>query len=701
MGKMIITHRNQGSSSGVTLGQNASENVLSLQAILDSKGDISFSNKTPALINNTAVIGSNTAVKNLKVKLSPNTNKNILQNSAFNGAAKIITTITNTTLSIGGALAVIATVTVANHGKLAGDYVFINGVSPDRYNGIWKIHAVTDVNTFTYILAYDVGDTIAAGTGTYMPYLHTVNSYTVNSLNTTSGLTAVTGTGFTVGTAWQGKALATVIGASATTTPVLTILGTIATVDSATGITLSAGASATVTARKWVILEQPAMHMYSADYDITIDASEFDYDAANQTTPDTYLKHGIYLRRVKKLSLTNVNVSNAAKYAIAIANCYDVTVNGIDFDTWSDGVHFLGSGDNITVSNVRGKTGDDFCAIGNSDYYQYLDPNYAFGDFGNVTINNLMPKSSLTGFKYYGCVTNTIKDLTIETSGGTISGGNGLVLLITDGNVVGAEAGYGSTVKRASISTVWDQNSSKSALLCTNVIVDNLITPKHIIGLGNTAGTSCGILVNGNSLIKRHIGGSHRYYSSSGGFANNAAGIRTASTSRIELSNIESLSFEFMNWAILVGTTGNAEDSCTFNVGVLTGLSGDIAVQGNGRVNLYTGLCRKRNFVNSGIWFVFNDFSKIEVGRAQGLENLANISIASTKNIQINAPDVGFDLTNTGGAAPGGSIVQQRKSSFFHMSATANGTLERFNPVYWDVTRLKWVQLTNTTLLSA
>jgi hypothetical protein len=561
---------------------------------------------------------------------------------------------------------------------------------------MWKIRTVPDANTFTFVMSYDVGDVIAAGSGVQYPHIQTVNTWSVNSLNTTSGVTAVTGTGFVAGAEWVGKSLTSVVAG------VFTVLGTIQSVASSTAMTLAAGATATVTAGKWSIYNPAVMSMYDADDSITLEDCEFDYDFSNQTTPDTHLKHGVYLRRVNNLSIIRPR-PNATKYAIAAANCYDVTMDGVDFDTVSDGVHFLGSGGNITVRGVAGKTGDDCVAFGQSDYYQYLDPNHAFGDFTNVLLENVNPKLGFTAIKYYGCGNTKITDLTIANSGGSISGGNGNILVITDPNCVGCEAGAGGGVTKANkvtIDSVIDQNSSKPAIFVSAATIDEFITPRLLVGLGNTVGTSCGVLIANGTKIDNWSGGDIRFYSSSGAFANNAAGIRVDGTSLVSRYNLANASAKNISWFLLHNAVGHAEDAVSFCVGTITGDSLDYAVLSAGRINVRIGMAIKRGVVNSNTWFFFNDFSKIDVASATGLDGAPSIAIATGKNVQINAPDVGFDTTNTGGAAPGGIVVGQRKSSFFHMSATTLGTLERFNPVYWDPTRLKWVQLTNTTLTS-
>jgi hypothetical protein len=670
----------------------AADNTVAVQSYLDSTGEVSLVSTSPALLNNQLTIKSNTRLKNARFKLAPNTNKNMLRNEAWGDTGKVITSITNTTQNIGGTLAVMAVVVCAAHGKQVGDYVFINGCNPRDYNGIHKIHEVVSVDSYKYILAYDVGDAIASATARQEPYIAISDTYTTNSVTATSGNAAVTGTGFKTGAEWVGKSIGTVISG------VFTILGIVQSVASAAALTLAAGSAGTVAGGKWTIMDPAEMRMYNADYNITLDGCYFDYDGLNQSAPDTFLKHAIYLRRVKRLTITNLDVRNVTKYGLCLANCYDVTINGVVLDTNSDGMHFQGSGANLTVENVSGKTGDDFVVLGHSDLFQYLDPATAIGDFENVTIRNLKPRMALSPFKYYGCAGASLMDINLTDVGGKISGGPCGINFLNDSFCVGSECGGNGGVsftKRATVNFNMDHASGKPALAINGSTIENLLIPEMVVGLGNVVGLSNGVLMNNGSRVNNLVGGNWQFYSSSGAFAANAAGWYMDGTSmvlRASVANIGAANIgRILNNNCTVPTV---ENTCIWDFGVVACETVDYGCVTAGRITLNYSDVRKRGQSGSAQFWIFNDFSILRVGLASNLSGSNAIIVAAGKNLQIFAPNVGVDTT-----VLAGTIVGQRDSSFFNVAA-ALGTLNQFCQVAWRVIDSKWVQLTNNSLTS-
>lgn len=687
-------------------GNTPAQNIAQLQNALNLGGVVNIApNQGEVLINDMFVVRSNTTINgaggSTVLKLAPNTNKNILQNQNWGSVDKVITAITITNPVIKGYTTTQANVTSTAHGKSVGDYVFIHGCTPDTYNGVFRVESVADANTFAYRICTSTTDPIAAAAGTELPFIQTTNTSTANTLTTTSGSTAVTGTGFVAGAAWVGKSLYTVTypatGAAAGT---VVNLGVIQSVASSTSLTLVAGATATVASGKWSIMNPAGMWFCDADRDITLNNLHVDYDGENQTTPDTYLKHGIYLRRVGNLKVINCKGRNVFKYAFAIANAYGCMVDSNDMDTFSDGIHIMGSGDNITVSNNTGKVGDDFVAVGPSDYYSYTDPGFIIGNFGEVVVENNKPRRGLTATKYFGCLGSRMANLVISNSGGTISGGAATIVLVNDAAVFGAEAG-GSTIDKVSITLRNDNAGTKPAMTVSNKIsVRHLAMPEFVAGIGNTLGFSNGILINGGAFITNAMIGLFKVFSSSGTFANNAYGIRCDSTSGFYKINIGTANCESINGLLQMGTTGNVANSCFLQVGTLMNRLTDYACVANGRVNVMIGLMTRDGVTGSTSAFSFGDFSVLEVGRAWGYDGTDQCLVGAGKNLQINAPDIGIDIGAkiTQGA---GVIVRQRKSSFFNVSltgATNAGTLERFNTVYFNTTNNTWVQSTNLAL---
>ena len=77
-------------------------------------------------------------------------------------------------------------------------------------------------------------------------------------------------------------------------------------------------------------------------------------------------------------------VRNARKYCWLIAKIQNLHVDGLRFNTISDGLHLQNPCQNVYIRNLSGVTGDDMCALTVGDYpsYDISEP----GDFSNVDI---------------------------------------------------------------------------------------------------------------------------------------------------------------------------------------------------------------------------------------------------------------------------------------------------------------------------
>ena len=101
---------------------------------------------------------------------------------------------------------------------------------------------------------------------------------------------------------------------------------------------------------------------------------------------------------------------NARKYCWLIAKIQNLHVDGLRFNTISDGLHLQNPVTNAYIRNLSGVTGDDMCALTIGDYpsYDISEP----GDFSNVDIAGI-----------YGL--NTVNDEGTTTTTLVTFGGNG------------------------------------------------------------------------------------------------------------------------------------------------------------------------------------------------------------------------------------------------------------------------------------
>lgn len=105
-------------------------------------------------------------------------------------------------------------------------------------------------------------------------------------------------------------------------------------------------------------------------------------------------------------------VRNARKYCWLIAKIQNLHVDGLRFNTISDGLHLQNPCQNVYIRNLSGITGDDMFAMTIGDYPSY-DISEA-GDFSNVDVAGLY---SLSGVNDEGTSTTTL-----VTCGGNGSG---------------------------------------------------------------------------------------------------------------------------------------------------------------------------------------------------------------------------------------------------------------------------------------
>ena len=203
-----------------------------------------------------------------------------------------------------------------------------------------------------------------------------------------------------------------------------------------------------------------------ADENIRIEG-EFDYDGVNQSASN-WQTFGIYLRRLYNFR-SDTTIRNATKYALALGNIYASSVDRAAFQTNSDGVHIMGSWDDLNIGTVQGVTGDDMVAAGNSDYSVYIDSDHMNGDGGTLNVGTILCDGSLTAFKYYGATGFVAKSIVVGNIQGRTSGGSGYVNLIND---PGALLGTASTLENFELGSL----TPTEAISVAGVQVSGVIT---------------------------------------------------------------------------------------------------------------------------------------------------------------------------------------------------------------------------------
>ena len=402
------------SSVYLSSSNTASQNTAAIQAALDNAGDVYVYGSGVRLINITLIIKSNTKLTlsaDLILRLDTSSNCNILRNASAS---------VNIQPSLFSRLSNVVTVVEKGHSRVAGDYVLISNLATDTsFNGLFLITSVVAGTSWTYASTGSNGS--PTGVGFVAPannklvasnFVRSSNTVTVTESNHQRLIgDAVYIAGLATDTSFNGKYI------------VKTIVPGISWTYASTGSNGSPTGTGIV----------------NGDNNITITGGVFDGDSTNQNI-DYTASFGIILGCVSKIFILNTRHYNQDKYAIWIYNATDISANTLFFSTASDGLHFEGPCDRVTVTNLFGKTSDDMIAFTNvastSPYNPYMSP-CGLGDFGSISVNNiyLSNSSAPSAIKITGDSATVFDSLIINNVSGVFSSTGGYVLAYIDDGV--------------------------------------------------------------------------------------------------------------------------------------------------------------------------------------------------------------------------------------------------------------------------
>ena len=128
-----------------------------------------------------------------------------------------------------------------------------------------------------------------------------------------------------------------------------------------------------------------------------------------------YPGFGLFFNNVENLHIENYIGLNSFKYNICIANGTNIIAKKLEFNTASDGIHFLPPCRNVVIDTVSGYTYDDMVSFTIGDYKNYR-VTYE-GDFEDITIQNIDLNGTRCGLKLTGSGesnTNVFKNIKIK-----------------------------------------------------------------------------------------------------------------------------------------------------------------------------------------------------------------------------------------------------------------------------------------------
>ena len=108
----------------------------------------------------------------------------------------------------------------------------------------------------------------------------------------------------------------------------------------------------------------------TANRNIAIVGGIIDMNEANQTVSGNSDTHAVRIFNCYGGKI-DLEVRNAKKYAVLLANVDHFEVPHLEVDTASDGLHMMGPIGAISVGTVSGRSGDDLVAITLGDYATY------------------------------------------------------------------------------------------------------------------------------------------------------------------------------------------------------------------------------------------------------------------------------------------------------------------------------------------
>lgn len=225
--------------------------------------------------------------------------------------------------------------------------------------------------------------------------------------------------------------------------------------------------------------------------------------------------HSLRFRRVDGITVRDLTVtSSAGKYALNLGDVTRATITRISFATASDGVHFNGPAQYVSVRDITGTCGDDVVAFTAADYAAYNDVS---GNISDVLVDGINATSTAALLKVIGGTGLTLRRLifrningqgargiaiTDDTTGATDIGAclvDGVNAVITGSNSdvdLGATAGKDITIRNVNVAAT---STVRVALKMTNwvsVVIDGFSAPfsssnLDLIRLSGTVGDLC------------------------------------------------------------------------------------------------------------------------------------------------------------------------------------------------------------------
>lgn len=241
--------------------------------------------------------------------------------------------------------------------------------------------------------------------------------------------------------------------------------------------TLIIGSNTTIELGEGVIIKQKTTGQnllknsdtVNGNTNITIIGGTWDYNSPNVPDPnDPHNRHAIVLQNVIRLTLSKVKVVNALKYAWIIANTSYVTVDGLDFNTLSDGLHFMGPLNYADIRNLKGVTGDNLLAFTIGDYSAY---ELSRGNMTNIHVSGIYCDNTFEPVRLVGNTGYYFDNIVIENIFGSVSTGR-VVRVIQDTDLLYTDV-RNLTIKNVDCTAIGEQINI-DCMAGKNITIENV-----------------------------------------------------------------------------------------------------------------------------------------------------------------------------------------------------------------------------------
>ena len=193
---------------------------------------------------------------------------------------------------------------------------------------------------------------------------------------------------------------------------------------------------------------------------------------------DAHNSHSVVYQNVTGLRLENQTGKNSQKYIYLLSSINDFYSNNITLDTISDGLHFMGPANNISVNNTRGRTDDNMVAFTIGDYASY---EISAGNMTNITVKNTYCNNSAEPVRFVGKTGYYFDKIVIDGVFGIVNKGS-VISIIQDGSQLDYTEVKTLSLKNIMCETITGSNIKIDGIKVKELNIDTVVIKNNLTG---------------------------------------------------------------------------------------------------------------------------------------------------------------------------------------------------------------------------